>query len=169
MIGSREEWVPIEEFPGYAVSNLGRVMNISTDLIKVPTPNQQGIASVNLVQDGTQNRRSVAVLVANTFLPPPPRETFDTPINLDGNRMNNRADNLEWRPRWFAIKYHMQLKKPIPYGFDGVLELIDTGEVFADIRDCSTKYGLLENEIIMASHNRTPVFPTWHTFQLVPQ
>lgn len=164
---SREQWVPIDEFPGYAVSSYGRVMNIATDLIKVPTPNQQGIANVNLVQNGKQNRRGVALLVAKAFLPTPIRETFDTPINLDGDRLNNCVDNLEWRPRWFAIKYHMQLKRPIAYGFDGVLELIETGEIFDCIRDCSTKYGLLESEIILSSHNRVPVFPTWQTFQLV--
>ncbi len=70
-------------------------------------------------------------------------------------------------PRWFAIKYHSQLKKPVPFGFTGAVELIDTGEIFEYLRDCTTKYGLLEKEVILAAHNKVPVFPTWFYFQMV--
>ncbi len=36
---SQEKWVEIMEFPIYAISTHGRVMNINTDMIKTPTPN----------------------------------------------------------------------------------------------------------------------------------
>jgi hypothetical protein len=163
-----ETWVEIPDFPGYAVSDRGRVLNTHTDLIKTPTPNQQGIASVLLMQNGVQCRRSVTKLVANAFLEPiPHRPLFDTPINLDGDRLNNAIENLEWRPRWFAAKYHAQFKGPRPFGFHGPVELIQTGEVFDDVRECAMRYGLLEKEIILAAHTKIPVFPTWQEFQLV--
>ena len=165
----REQWVEIDEFPGYAVSDRGRVMNTYTDHIKIPTQNQQGIPNVCLMQDRTQCRRSVALLVANAFLPPPARAAFDTPINMNGDRTDNHVDNLEWRPRWFAIRYHQQFRKPPAFGFTGPIELVQTGEVFEDIRDAAVKYGLLEKEIVLSAHTNTPVFPSWLEFQLPPQ
>lgn len=161
-----ETWVEISEFPGYAVSNHGRIMNTRTELIKRPTKNQQGIPNVLLMLDGAQHRRSVALLVASNFLPPPTRVAFDTPINLDGNRENNQVSNLEWRPRWFALKYHAQFKDPVSFGFDHEIELIQTGEIFENVRDAAKQYGLLEKEVVLSTHNRSRVFPTWHEFKL---
>lgn len=167
MSRERESWVDLEDYPGYVISNLGRVMNKSTEIIKTPTENQQGIISVNLIRDHIQCRRSVALLVANTFLPAPNNPRFDTPIHLDGDRFNCRADNLAWRPLWFARQYHTQLREPVNPEWRGVVELIETGEVFDDIRQCSTTYGLLEKDIIHSAHTNTPVFPAMHTFRLV--
>lgn len=164
---SRETWEDLEDFPGYAVSTHGRVMNKSTEMIKVASENQQGILSVNLIRDHIQNRRSVALLVAGTFLPVPANPRFDTPIHLDGNRFNCRADNLDWRPLWFARKYHSQFHEPVRDDWRGVVEIVETGEVFDDVRACSTKYGLLEKEIINSAHTSTPVFPHMYTFRLV--
>lgn len=164
---NKEAWVDLDDFPGYAVSTHGRVMNKSTELIKIATENQQGIVSVNLVRDHIQCRRSVAVLVANTFLPDHMNHRFDTPIHLDGDRLNCAVSNLAWRPLWFARQYHTQLRSPVQEEWRGTIELMDTGEVFEDIRECSTKYGLLEKEIILSAHTQTPVFPTMHSFRLV--
>lgn len=163
----QEQWADIDEFPGYAVSSFGRVMHIRSRQIKKPTPNQQGIPSVIFYKDKTRYRRSVSILVATYFLPRPERISFDTPINLDGDRFNNHVDNLEWRPRWFAQKYHSQFKRNDAAGFDAAIELIQTGEIFEDVRDCASKYGLLEAEIVVAANNRIPVFPTWQEFQIV--
>jgi hypothetical protein len=162
-----ENWEDIPEFPYYAVSDHGRVMNKYTEHIKSVSINQQGIASVLLVNGRQQFRRSVTVLVAEAFLPLPPRRAFNTPINLNGDRLDNHVDNLAWRPRWFAAKYHAQYRQPIPFGFSGQVELIETEEIFESVRDAAKTYGLLEKEIIMSVHNHVPVFPTWHNFQLV--
>jgi hypothetical protein len=163
-----EHWQDLEDFPGYAVSSYGRVQNTLNGHIKIPTRNQMGIPSVNLIKDRVQYRRSVARLVARAFLPAPSRETFDTPINLDGDRTNNHVDNLMWRPRWFAVKYHAQLRDPElspAFGYSGAVEVVDTGERFVSARDCATKYGLLEREIVLSAMNNVPVFPTWQTFR----
>ena len=165
MGADKETWVEIEEFPGYAVSSWGRVMNTETDLIKKATVNQAGIPNVLLMRDGEQFRRSVAVLVANHFLDKPDRIAFDTPINLDGDRCNNRADNLAWRPRWFAMRYHQQFQRGSVHGFKGGIMLAD--EVFDDVRECAKAYGLLESELITCAQNKTPIFPTWQTVQMV--
>lgn len=166
MTEDKESWADIDGFPGYLVSNHGRVMNYNYERIKVASPNQQGIPSVNLIKDAKQNRRSVAVLVAKAFLPPPPRSAFDTPINLDGDRSNNAVDNLAWRPRWFAVKYHAQFKMDPPFNYRGGVYCTTTDEWFDTLRDAAMKYGLLEKEIFLSAHNRTLVFPTWYEFRL---
>jgi hypothetical protein len=165
-VNREEECIVLEFFPSYAVSNFGYVVNVHTDRIKAATANRQGIAIVNLSQEGQQYCRSVTVLVADIFLPLPSRAAFDTPINLDGDRFNNHIVNLAWRPRWFASKYHAQFKKQSPFRLRGVLEIVQTGEVFQTIRDCASEYGLLETDIVQAAHNLNPIFPTGQEFKL---
>ena len=166
-MSDRETWVDLDDYPGYAVSSWGRIMNTVTELVKAPSVNREGIASVNLIRDNRQCRRSVARLVAGAFLEAPPKPSFDTPINLDGDRLNNHADNLMWRPLWFARQYHTQLKSPVNPEWVGTVELVQTGEIFEDVRECSTKYGLLEKEIILSALTQNVVFPTYYEFRLV--
>jgi NUMOD4 motif len=158
-----ESWVEIEEFPGYAVSNHGRVMNTHTELIKTPSSNQQGIPSVLFTKGGQQFRRALPLLVANYFVPRRASH-FDTPINIDGDRNNNHWENLDWRPRWFAHNYHAQFHKPAPYGFKAPVYCVETGDNFADVFHAARAYGVLVKEIIISTHTQSPVFPTWQTF-----
>lgn len=166
---SRERWVDIPGFPLYQVSDRGRVLNKKTGHIKVASINQAGIVNVLLVANGEQHRRSVAVLVAEAFLDPPPDLWNASPINRDGDRTNNAAENLEWRPRWFAIRYHQQFHRGLAYGFRGGVQHIESGEIFDDVRDAAAKYGMLVEDVIISAHSATPVFPTWQRFQLLPQ
>ncbi len=100
-----EIWRPIEAFPGYSVSDHGRIRADKSGRILQLNLNQYGLVQVGLMREGVQYHRSVPLLVARAFLEPP-FEPFDTPINLDGDRHNNHVDNLVWRPRWFAIRYN---------------------------------------------------------------
>lgn len=169
----REKWVPLNEFPGYLVSTDGRVMNDWGDRIKQPSRNQQGVCVVNLHQGGRQYLRSLAVLVANTFLynPDVPRH-FDTPIHLNGDRMDCRVDNLALRPRWFAIRYHQQFsewERENRFGFKCPVMLIETEEVFPTSWEAAIKYGLLDREIFIATANRTYVFPHQFHFEVIEE
>jgi hypothetical protein len=163
----KEKWIDIEEFPGYAVSNHGRVMNTKTDLIKTPSANQQGIPSVLMMAAGLQARRSVPLLVAQYFVPNR-RPNCDTPINLDGDRFNNHWKNLEWRPRWFAMAYHHQFREPVPFGFNAKVYCAENKMEFQDVVACAQEYGLLIKDIIHSTQTQIPVFPTWQTFGVVP-
>lgn len=162
----KEQWREIEEFPLYAISDRGRVMNQQTELIKVASLNQGGTPNVLLTRGKYQTRRSVALLVADRFLPPPPRESFDTPINLDGDRTNNAVTNLMWRPRWFAVAYNQQWQHPMPFGYVNKIRDTTDGVVYT-VDDCARQYGLLMKEIIMSIWNNAPVFPTWQVFEEV--
>jgi hypothetical protein len=161
-----EQWQPIENFPGYSVSNYGRVRTDKSGRILALNENQFGLLQVGMMRDGEQKHRSVPLLVAKAFLPQP-SGPFDTPINLDGDRHNNHVDNLTWRPRWFAIKYNQQFRQP--YEFPIVAPIVDlkTNEVSENSFECAKRYGLLEQDLVLSILNRTYVWPTYQEFGLV--
>lgn len=59
-----------------------------------PTINENGDPVVELEQDGVSKTFLVAYLVAQTFVPNP--DNLPYVRHKDGNKLNNRADNLEW-------------------------------------------------------------------------
>lgn len=162
------EWMEIDDFPGYSVSDDGQVRNDSFGRAMSLSRNQQGQIKVGLVQNGEQHSRSVGVLVAAAFLDPPFPHHFNTVIHLDGDLSNNHADNLMWRPRWFAIKYHQQFHNG-KRGYIVPVRDVDTGERFRTSWDAALKYGLLDREIMIATENRTYVFPTSQRFEVIEE
>jgi hypothetical protein len=167
----QEIWRELQEYPNFAVSNFGAVMNIQFDLVKHPSVNQQGILMVNMGIKNQQHVRSVATLVASTFLSDIPRPAhFDTPIHLDGNKTNCHVENLAWRPRWFARKYHQQFnpwERANRYGFRCPVRLVETEEEFPTSWEAAIKYGLLDFEILLAVQNQTVVFPINQRFEVI--
>ena len=160
----QEEWLPVEDNPDYVVSNYGYVKNSYSGKILSNSPVQNGMLTVAMVGDDGQRRRSTAILVAKAFLQKPQREDFNTPIHLDGDKANCRVDNLMWRPRWFAINYHLE-KKHNPYrNFSHDICLLDTREVFDTLSEPSIKYGLLEKDVYNSLNKGTRVFPMGFKF-----
>jgi hypothetical protein len=163
-----EVWLPLTSFPGYSVSDEGRVRNDHTGRILALMRNQHGVIHVGLSRDLVQHKRSVAVLVASAFCPKlaQHREAFDTPINLDGDRSNNRASNLMWRPKWFAVKYFRQFNEELR-GFDCPIVEVISGMQFENSWQAATMFGLLDREILVATMNRTYVWPTYQKFRVL--
>jgi hypothetical protein len=164
----KEIWKEIEEFPNYSVSNFGRVRSNFSERILSVYANQSGLVQVGLMLNGIQKHRSVPLLVARAFIPQP-SGPFDTPINLDGDRYNNHVDNLMWRPRWFAIKFNKQFKEEVSYEnqINVPIEDLKSGEVTDNSLECAKRYGLLEQEIVLAILNNTYVWPTYQKFRVV--
>lgn len=160
------DWKPIEDFPGYSVCYDGKIRNDKFDRLMVTSTNQFGILQVGLMRDGRQYKRSVVLIVAREFLDPPTPPTFNTPIQLDGDRTNCHIQNLMWRPRWFAVKYHQQFENG-KRGFTEPVMEVNTEEWFPNSWEAATKYGLLDREIMIATLNRTYVWPTYQEFRLV--
>ena len=89
-----EEFRTIEEFPNYAVSNLGRVKNLSTGRILKQSIDRYGYNFLALSNNGVSKTRRVHVLVATAFLP---KDDSEYQVNhKDENPLNNAVDNLEW-------------------------------------------------------------------------
>lgn len=161
-----ENWSQIERFPGYSVSDHGRVRTDKSGRILVLTENQFGLLQVGLMRDGEQRHRSVPLLVAKAFIPEPPGP-FDTPINLDGDRHNNHVDNLVWRPRWFAIRYNQQFRYSYENSIFAPVEDLKTGEISENSFECAKRYGLLEQDLVLSILNRTYVWPTYQEFRVL--
>ena len=151
---------PIPEFPDYDITVDGRVINSRTGREMVLSPTQRGELTVGMVLDGTQYRRSVKVLVARAFVD---GETpiMNTPILLDLDRHNLNAENIRWRPRWFAWKYVRQFAEaPREWFYNGPILDIDNGIRYPTIYDAAVINGLLCDDIHMSLLNGSMVFPT---------
>lgn len=160
-----EVWRQIYEFPGYSVSNMGRVRNDDMNRTLTMLRNQYDIINVGLTRDRIQYKRSVAVLVANAFLPSYESDAFDTPIHLNGDRSDCRAENLLWRPRWFAIKYHRQFRT----GRISIRKtLVDdnTGSEYRNSLVAAQTFGLLDSDIGWAVEHDSTVWPTYQRFRV---
>lgn len=160
------EWRPVDGFPGYSVSDRGEVRRDAFNRVLHPRVNQYGVPYVGLMREWRQCIRSLPRLVATTYLPET-NEIFDTPINLDGDRMNCSVDNLMWRPRAYAVKYVNQFEDPYEYPINEPVRAIETGEEFPNSLAAACRYGLLEREVVLSIVNRTPAWPTYQTFELV--
>jgi NUMOD4 motif len=90
-----EVWRPVVGYEGlYEISSWGRVR--TAPQIKAVTYDERtGHQEVNLTQDGLKVRRTVHHLVLEAFHGPAPG--MRTHRRLDGDKQNNRADNLQWR------------------------------------------------------------------------
>lgn len=162
-----EVWRQIYEFPRYSISNEGRVQNNITRRIMRLSVNQFGIVYVGLMDGPTQYKRSVAVLVADAFLPDFDRpDSFDTPIHLDGDKTNCSYDNLKWRPFWFALKYHRQFRSGRIH-IRTTIEEEKTGERFRNSMSAAVAYGLLELEVAISTETGEAVWPTYQKFHVV--
>jgi hypothetical protein len=159
-----ERWVPLLGYPGYLISNLGDVKNAGTDRHIKTVRYGDGRTTVKLVKEGIAVRRSLSKLVADSFLPIPKNSSFTTAIHFDGNFANCRAINMDWRPRWFAIRHAMQFKRELE-GYGAPLREIKSDEVFDSAWAAVLKYGLLHLDLITSIENKTYVFPTMQTFE----
>lgn len=157
-----EVWRIIPEFPDYEASNFGQIANREGDYLIRPSTTMQGALKVGLVKNQRQCTRSVKRIIAQLFVPGQD-DIFDTPIQLDCDQTNCRADNLEWRPRWFAWHYHQQyglLESRFRLG--PIVELDESGAViqaYTDLVDAAKTNGLLLDHLWKGVNLREPVFP----------
>lgn len=139
-----EEWKDINNYEGYyKISNFGRVKSVSRVAINkhlIPErilknrKARNGYLRTNLSKDGVLKSAAIHRLVAEAFVP-----NYDNKpqVNhIDENKLNNRADNLNWMTahennnyatnQTRAHKSHMKRVKIltddyVEYIFDGVV------------------------------------------------
>ena len=90
-----EEWRVIPGSENYEVSSLGRVRSIRSG--KLLSPWLAGIG-YHYIEVGRARRTTVHRLVCETFHGPPPDGQGHV-AHFDGNKLNNRPENLRWASR----------------------------------------------------------------------
>lgn len=161
-----EHWLPIEDFPGYEISDQGRVRNESTKRLLGIYDNGGGVLQVVMRRNGRSTARAVHRLVAEAFIHPAPEGAV--PIHLDGDWSNNSVENLMWKPRWFARKRTMEMRRREPLDYRPVRR-VSTGQVYENAREAAKALGTLE-ELILASarwggNEHHVMGSTWEFFQ----
>lgn len=103
-----EEWKAYDAT--YEVSNYGRVRNSKNGRIRTIKPNKQGYLDMRLYKPNSHLviHRAVATL----FIPNP--NNYPCVNHIDGNKLNNKVDNLEWCSWSYNNQHAIDNKLRIP-------------------------------------------------------
>jgi hypothetical protein len=132
----KEDWVEIEGYPNYAVSNYGRVLNIQRDTFLKGRPNDEGYLRVSLSIDGRVQDQYVHRLVAAAFFTG--YDSREQVFHYDGDKENNTVDNIRMKKRsragdiWLNRTRKQTGKR---------VEVVETGDVYRTARDCARYIG----------------------------
>ena len=84
-----------ESYPNYLISDSGEIKNIITNKMLKGSISENGYRYFRLInQEGKKKMEYGHRLVAEVFLPNP--NNLPVVNHLDGNKLNNHVDNLEW-------------------------------------------------------------------------
>lgn len=100
------QWKPVVGFENYyEVSNLGDVRSLRSGRLRKPVKNSQN-GYLTMVLCGKDIKKTVYVhrLVAEAFVENP--HGLDFINHKDENKLNNRADNLEWCTKAYNNTYN---------------------------------------------------------------
>lgn len=90
-----ENWKDIHGYENlYQVSDLGRVKSVKRNKILKNSKSSCGYYVIELYCNGKNKMFRINRLVAQAFIPNPENKTFVN--HIDGNKLNNHVDNLEW-------------------------------------------------------------------------
>lgn len=102
-----EVWREIEGFPGYEVSDQGRVRSNKTGEWKIRKPSKTaGYCYLILRLDGKSHGKLVHRLVAQAFIPNP--NELPEVNHLKGLKEDNRASELEWSTKIQNIEHAIE-------------------------------------------------------------
>lgn len=92
---SMEIFKDIKGYPGYQISNYGRIWSTKSNKYLNPYTNNKGYLAINIqAANGKRKGELIHRLVALHFVDNP--EGKPEVDHIDHNRQNNRADNLRW-------------------------------------------------------------------------
>ena len=159
-----EIWIPIRNFPIYDCSNFGRIRNSKTGRIMRQSINTRGYLQVTLRRNNRYYTLRVHRLVASAFHPTSNMDELDV-NHIDGNKLNNDADNLEWCTRSENIRHGIRIglihtnnygrkRRPV--------RVVETGEEFESIRECSKTINADPSEISQYLNGKTRSVEGYH-------
>ena len=145
-----EHWLDIEDFNDYEVSDKGRIRNANTGRQLGIYDNGHGVLQVVMKRNRQAVCRSVHRLVASAFIHPAPDDSV--PMHIDDDWTNNSADNLVWKPRWFAVKRTKQAMRSYPRDMRPIF-MVKTGGIYSNALECAKMIGGLEDLVLLTAQN----------------
>lgn len=134
-----EIWKDVPGFPGYQVSNAGRVRSF----YRVLAPDSvKGYYRVRLYKDGRVSRIYIHRLVAMVFVPNPdalPQINHKNEIKTD-----NRPENLEWCTAKYNVNYGTAKQRASKAKSKSIAQYTTTGVLvatYSQINCARKKYG----------------------------
>lgn len=125
-----EKWKPVLGYEDhYIVSNLGHVFSLYRNKSVRIRKSLRGYGQVNLSKNGVLTTYRVHRLVATHFVPNPNNYTEVNHINE--NKLDNRAENLEWCSRSYNVNYGDRTEKQKAKVSIPVVQLSLSGEQIA--------------------------------------
>ena len=106
---NEEVWVDIIDFPGYQVSNTGKVRNIKDFRLLGQQLNKAGYYTVILRRDLESYTCLVHRLVAIAFIPNP--DNLPIVNHKDENTINPNVENLEWCTAEYNVNYGTAIER----------------------------------------------------------
>ena len=133
----KEVWRTISNFPDYEISNIARVRNKKTGLIKVPSVGKRGYLVLNIKKESKTFLKALHRLFAETWIPNP--ESKREVNHINGDKCDCSFENLEWAT---PSENMAHARKTVLHNSDGdkaVWQLKD-GKVIAVYKSCSQAF-----------------------------
>lgn len=139
-----EEWRIIDDFPNYMISNFGNIKRISRTMSRKGFPytlpekilkSYNSFSSYNMIKlHNKEGFKSYLIhrLVAKAFIDNPRCLPFVN--HIDGNKLNNNVNNLEWVDHRENSCHNKQLKNISSSKFTGVSLQTKSQKWYACIR-----------------------------------
>ena len=153
----KEIWKDIAGYEGlYQVSNFGRIKTVAhwqtysngdrhfyKERIRVPGVGPTGYLSIRL--GGRGREAGGHRFVAETFIPKAPGKNDVN--HIDGNKSNNRVDNLEWVDRKENMRHCREVLKKESGKTKVPVLCVETGETFESLTVASLATGICKSNL----------------------
>lgn len=159
----------------YSVSSNGRIRNDVTNKVKSVHVGTTGYSHTELYDGfGKCYRKKVHRLVAEAFIPNPEHKTD---INhIDGNKLNNNVENLEWCTKSENMLHAWKTGLVKPHSSRGMLghknpnggrkgnpiKCIETGKVYKSAAECERLTGISDTSILDAVNGKIECTHGYH-------